>query len=124
MLKCENYSKILKVFNSVMFLNLSSHVYAECVYAWAGGSLVLERNDSLEDRKMVIGSKPPACLNKCMNCRPCIATLVVSQKRKSYRVSSRGDDDDTYYLLAWKCRCGNKVFQPWLIISSITICHN
>lgn len=107
MVKCKNYSKILEVVNSIMILNLSSHVYG-----WAGGSLVLERNDSLQDRKMVIGSKPPACLNKCMNCRPCIATLVVSQKRKSYKVLSRGDDNDTYYLLAWKCRCGNKVFQP------------
>ncbi|AES86585.1 EPIDERMAL PATTERNING FACTOR-like protein 8 [Medicago truncatula] len=82
------------------------------LFSKSGGSLVLERNDSLQDRKMVIGSKPPACLNKCMNCRPCIATLVVSQKRKSYKVLSRGDDNDTYYLLAWKCRCGNKVFQP------------
>ncbi|KAL3840975.1 hypothetical protein ACJIZ3_025566 [Penstemon smallii] len=28
-----------------------------------------------ELRKMVLGSRPPACLNKCMSCRPCDATL-------------------------------------------------
>nr|XP_004506969.1 EPIDERMAL PATTERNING FACTOR-like protein 8 [Cicer arietinum] len=66
----------------------------------------------------VIGSKPPTCLNKCMNCKPCMATLVVpnNQKRIKGRIleSFRGDqdDDDTYYLLTWKCQCGNKLFQP------------
>ncbi|XP_045830092.1 EPIDERMAL PATTERNING FACTOR-like protein 5 [Trifolium pratense] len=83
-------------------------------FSISGGSVVLERNESLEERKM-IGSKPPVCLNKCLNCRPCIATLVVPNKQKiikSFKVLSRGDQDDTYYLLAWKCSCGNKLFQP------------
>lgn len=90
--------------------------YMYIIYAWAGGS--------------VIGSKPPTCLNKCMNCKPCMATLVVpnNQKRIKGRIleSFRGDqdDDDTYYLLTWKCQCGNKLFQPWFnIIHSNTICH-
>ncbi|KAF7843261.1 EPIDERMAL PATTERNING FACTOR-like protein 8 [Senna tora] len=71
-----------------------------------------------EEGKRVIGSKPPACENKCMKCRPCMATLVVpnNHRRKkkafNFKVESRGDDDDTYYLLSWKCRCGNKLFQP------------
>ncbi|KAJ1429129.1 Epidermal patterning factor protein [Sesbania bispinosa] len=77
--------------------------------------VMVERSEG--SRKMVIGSKPPACVNKCMNCRPCMATLVVPnhQKRKKATfkkvVSSRGEDD-TYYLLSWKCRCGNKLYQP------------
>lgn len=67
---------------------------------------------SLEESKVVIGSKPPACLNKCMNCRPCMATVVVpNHKRKGFKVSTHGEDD-SYYLLSWKCRCGDKLFQP------------
>ncbi|KAK7294091.1 hypothetical protein RJT34_16974 [Clitoria ternatea] len=67
-------------------------------------------------RPMVIGSKPPGCENKCMNCRPCMATLVVPNHQKrmkglNLKVSSRGEDD-TYYLLSWKCKCGDKLFQP------------
>ncbi|RDX63538.1 EPIDERMAL PATTERNING FACTOR-like protein 8, partial [Mucuna pruriens] len=71
------------------------------------------RDEGLEQSKIVIGSKPPACVNKCKNCRPCMATLVVPnhQKRKGFKVASRGDDD-TYYLLSWKCKCGDKLFQP------------
>ncbi|KAL2332466.1 hypothetical protein Fmac_020047 [Flemingia macrophylla] len=64
---------------------------------------------NLEERKVVIGSKPPACGNKCMKCRPCIATVVVpNHKTKCFKAVS----DDSYYLLSWKCRCGNKFFQP------------
>lgn len=79
-----------------------------------GGSVMVESTrEGLEESKMVIGSKPPACVNKCKSCRPCMATLVVPnhQKRKGFKVSSRGDDD-TYYLLSWKCKCGDKLFQP------------
>ncbi|KAK2974405.1 hypothetical protein RJ640_021261 [Escallonia rubra] len=61
----------------------------------------------------VLGSRPPGCVNKCMNCRPCVATLVIPpHQRKGFVASSRGGDDTTYYLLSWKCRCGNKLFQP------------
>ncbi|CAI9779956.1 unnamed protein product [Fraxinus pennsylvanica] len=63
-------------------------------------------------RKMVLGSRPPGCVNKCMNCRPCEATVVIPPHRKKVfeKLSNRGDD--TYYLLAWKCRCGDKLYQP------------
>ncbi|EXB67299.1 hypothetical protein L484_025781 [Morus notabilis] len=65
-----------------------------------------------EKRKMVLGSRPPGCVNKCMNCRPCRATLVIpSHQKRSFEISSHGEDD-SYYLLSWKCRCGNKLFQP------------
>ncbi|KAG6413301.1 hypothetical protein SASPL_126010 [Salvia splendens] len=66
--------------------------------------------------KMGLGSKPPACLNRCMSCRPCVATLAIpsqSQKRSPFiYVKFSTAQDDTYYLLSWKCTCGNKLFQP------------
>ncbi|EEF44793.1 conserved hypothetical protein [Ricinus communis] len=66
---------------------------------------------------MVLGSKPPGCVNKCFSCRPCMATLVVpSHQKKSFphKALPRHDDDDGdgYYLLSWKCKCGDKLFQP------------
>ncbi|CAJ1955067.1 unnamed protein product [Sphenostylis stenocarpa] len=77
-----------------------------------GGSVLSDSRKILEGKKVVIGSKPPACGNKCMNCRPCTATVVVSNhKRKGFMISSHGEDD-SYYLLSWKCRCGDKLFQP------------
>ncbi|KAG9150947.1 hypothetical protein Leryth_003064 [Lithospermum erythrorhizon] len=78
-------------------------------------------NENLQTKKMILGSRPPACVGKCKNCEPCKATLVIpphqkmsnSHNKQSY-YSHRGgtEDDDTYYLLSWKCRCGNKLFQP------------
>ncbi|XP_047938844.1 EPIDERMAL PATTERNING FACTOR-like protein 5 [Salvia hispanica] len=66
--------------------------------------------------KMGLGSKPPACLNRCMSCRPCVATLAIpsqSQKRSPFiYVKFSHAQDDTYYLLSWRCTCGNKLFQP------------
>ncbi|XP_004303309.1 PREDICTED: EPIDERMAL PATTERNING FACTOR-like protein 6-like [Fragaria vesca subsp. vesca] len=69
--------------------------------------------DQLQQRKMVLGSRPPQCENKCLNCRPCFATLVIPShhKTKVYS-SSHNDGDDRYYLLSWKCKCGQKLFQP------------
>ncbi|KAF7814370.1 EPIDERMAL PATTERNING FACTOR-like protein 8 [Senna tora] len=77
------------------------------------GDHIIEEEEVVE--KVVIGSKPPVCVNKCKKCRPCMATLVVpngQRKKKGFKVWSRGEDDDTYYLLSWKCRCGDKLFQP------------
>ncbi|KAI8538741.1 hypothetical protein RHMOL_Rhmol07G0005400 [Rhododendron molle] len=75
---------------------------------------------SLKQRKMMIGSRPPGCVNKCMSCRPCVATLVVihphdNNKKGEFAeisdsVSRR--EDDPYYLLSWKCKCGDKLYQP------------
>ncbi|KAF5453232.1 hypothetical protein F2P56_028148 [Juglans regia] len=70
--------------------------------------------ESLAQKEMVLGSKPPACVNKCLNCRPCIATLVIPshQRIKGNFAAWSRNEDDTYYLLTWKCRCGNKFYQP------------
>ncbi|PRQ50662.1 hypothetical protein RchiOBHm_Chr2g0135761 [Rosa chinensis] len=73
-----------------------------------------ESSDMLQQRKMVLGSRPPGCENKCLNCRPCLATLVIPShhKTKLSSLSSHNDEDDSYYLLSWKCKCGQKLFQP------------
>ncbi|KAL3528869.1 hypothetical protein ACH5RR_008191 [Cinchona calisaya] len=69
-------------------------------------------DQSVKGTKMVIGSKPPGCVNKCMNCQPCKATLVIPpHQNKGFRTAARREDD-SYYLLSWKCKCGNKLFQP------------
>ncbi|KAK4252900.1 hypothetical protein QN277_011033 [Acacia crassicarpa] len=71
-----------------------------------------------EASKKVIGSRPPACVNKCHKCRPCMATLVVPHQKTGHnnmgftlKMVPPGDDDP-YYLLSWKCKCGHKFFQP------------
>lgn len=81
--------------------------------------------DQLQPRKKVLGSRPPTCVNKCMSCRPCMATLVIPPHRirtssittttttQAYQQSSSFHrEDDSYYLLSWKCKCGDKLFQP------------
>lgn len=93
-----------------------------CLLLFVEGRTVLcdemRRESSLEERKVAIGSKPPVCVNKCMKCRPCMATVVVNdhdhqrkRKMKGFKLES-SQEDDSYYLLSWKCRCGNKLFQP------------
>ncbi|KAL4388510.1 hypothetical protein GQ457_09G008090 [Hibiscus cannabinus] len=69
----------------------------------------------LKQSEMVLGSKPPGCVNKCLSCRPCMATLVIPShkwKNNFRKVTYSGDEDDSYYPLAWKCKCGDKLFQP------------
>ncbi|KAK9947555.1 hypothetical protein M0R45_003173 [Rubus argutus] len=67
--------------------------------------------------KTVLGSSPPRCVNKCSSCRPCTATLVVPphhHKMNSLKATTpyHYEGDETYYLLSWKCRCRDKLFQP------------
>ncbi|XP_026440625.1 EPIDERMAL PATTERNING FACTOR-like protein 2 [Papaver somniferum] len=83
----------------------------------------------VEERKlMVLGSRPPQCINKCFSCRPCTATLVIPPPNREAAKSIHDnlmesspspliseqdvDDNEHYYLLSWKCRCGNKIYQP------------
>ncbi|XP_031271909.1 EPIDERMAL PATTERNING FACTOR-like protein 8 [Pistacia vera] len=61
--------------------------------------------------KKVLGSRPPQCVNKCLNCKPCVAALIVPPHPKS-RLRASSEEDENYYLLSWKCRCGNKLFHP------------
>ncbi|KAG5589781.1 hypothetical protein H5410_040295 [Solanum commersonii] len=59
-----------------------------------------------------VGSRPPRCsVDKCFNCSPCMATLIAPIHQGKHKVSSYSQHD-TYYLLAWKCKCGNKIYHP------------
>lgn len=60
---------------------------------------------------MALGSRPPGCFHKCLGCNPCKATLVITPHLKASS-SSFQQKDEGYYLLSWKCKCGNKLFQP------------
>ncbi|XVE89098.1 hypothetical protein DITRI_Ditri19aG0123100 [Diplodiscus trichospermus] len=73
-----------------------------------------DTKSSLQQSNMVLGSKPPGCVNRCLSCRPCMATLAIpSHHWKNFRAAyDHGDGDDSYYLLSWKCKCGDKLFQP------------
>ncbi|KAI3979233.1 hypothetical protein MKX01_036001 [Papaver californicum] len=82
----------------------------------------------VEERKlMILGSRPPQCVNKCFSCRPCTAALVIPpHHRKTAKsvstnlmasspaslIYKQDVDDGNYYHLSWKCRCGNKIYQP------------
>ncbi|XP_050937582.1 EPIDERMAL PATTERNING FACTOR-like protein 8 isoform X2 [Cucumis melo] len=69
-------------------------------------------SSSSKQKELVIGSRPPQCFNKCLNCKPCVAALVISQRHNNNNnlvVSNLEADllpvpeDDAYYLLSWKC---------------------
>ncbi|KAJ0007364.1 hypothetical protein Pint_30115 [Pistacia integerrima] len=97
------------IFLLITFLSLKS------VSAVSGE--VPDDEKSLSEIKKRLGSRPPTCVHKCSNCRPCSATLVVSHDDKKGRQrSAKSDhdleDDESYYLQTWKCKCGNKLFEP------------
>nr|XP_016500762.1 PREDICTED: EPIDERMAL PATTERNING FACTOR-like protein 8 [Nicotiana tabacum] len=70
-------------------------------------SLTFQPSESVGmSRKMVMGSKPPDCVNKCMNCQPCRATLAIPPRQQR----STDEKDDNYYLLSWKCSCRDELF--------------
>ncbi|KAK1311547.1 EPIDERMAL PATTERNING FACTOR-like protein 6 [Acorus calamus] len=48
-----------------------------------------------------VGSEPPNCFDKCLGCIPCEPVLVAQK-------GSEGE----YYPEEWKCKCGNKIFNP------------
>ncbi|XP_019153921.1 PREDICTED: EPIDERMAL PATTERNING FACTOR-like protein 2 [Ipomoea nil] len=65
--------------------------------------------ETVISRGVKVGSRPPRCtVDKCLNCRPCMATLVAPSHQRKYPLASY----ENYYLLAWKCKCGDKVFPP------------
>ncbi|XP_039026036.1 uncharacterized protein LOC120159521 [Hibiscus syriacus] len=67
----------------------------------------------LRQSKMVLGSKPPGCVNKCLSCRPCMATPVIPShkwKNSFKKATYRGDEEDNYYLLAWNANVGISSF--------------
>ncbi|XP_056683626.1 EPIDERMAL PATTERNING FACTOR-like protein 2 [Spinacia oleracea] len=87
-----------------------------------------DARDIMKSVKTVLGSRPPNCMNKCSGCHPCVAALVVTYKGSSdelrdaisptsyigYEPTSydgyEDNNHDSYYLVEWKCKCGNKLF--------------
>ncbi|XP_030525569.1 EPIDERMAL PATTERNING FACTOR-like protein 8 [Rhodamnia argentea] len=90
----------------------------------------LNSGESLKQGEMVLGSRPPDCVAKCFGCTPCLPTLVVAGYQKKhfgtpsledhshnfrtewFRTSPLHDEGNSYYLLSWRCRCGDKIFHP------------
>ncbi|KAK4851866.1 hypothetical protein QYF36_019032 [Acer negundo] len=68
----------------------------------------------------MIGSRPPKCERRCNSCGHCEAVQVPvttqAQGRKRSHFSqvdySRGDDITNYKPMGWKCKCGNRFFNP------------
>ncbi|KAL0878432.1 hypothetical protein Bca101_028138 [Brassica carinata] len=64
-------------------------------------------DQQLKRKESVIGSEPPACGNKCLNCKPCLPYI--------FDIHGTHDDDDDrepYYPVRWMCRCREKIFGP------------
>ncbi|KAE9602289.1 hypothetical protein Lalb_Chr12g0197991 [Lupinus albus] len=67
----------------------------------------------MKQMKLALGSRPPRCVNKCLKCRPCMAALIIYPRLKDGWIHNvTAQKDEGYYLLSWKCKCGNKFFQP------------
>ncbi|KAI3761517.1 hypothetical protein L1987_51935 [Smallanthus sonchifolius] len=95
----------------------SARTYLRGLQAFFTIILLLSLTDShsisgVQQNKKILGSRPPGCVNKCVNCRPCEATLVIPTHPKSIDYRSQSHWEDNYYLLSWKCKCGDKLFQP------------
>ncbi|PIN05743.1 hypothetical protein CDL12_19061 [Handroanthus impetiginosus] len=72
--------------------------------------------------RVLIGSRPPRCDQRCSNCGHCEAVQVpitptikflqpeiYSAPRIAY---SRGDGISNYKPMCWKCKCGDFIFNP------------
>ncbi|KAI4344138.1 hypothetical protein L6164_011404 [Bauhinia variegata] len=92
------------------FIYLLIFVFSFTFFLTEGSASVEVHTKDLKE--LVLGSRPPRCLNKCLNCRPCMATLVISPHQRNGHKASSVQRDESYYLLSWKCKCGNKFFQP------------
>ncbi|KAI3789636.1 hypothetical protein L2E82_02437 [Cichorium intybus] len=77
-------------------------------------SISVDEGVSGVERKKTLGSRPPGCVNRCMSCTPCRPILVIPPHHEiiDFRDLSSHREDDCYYLLSWKCKCGDKLFQP------------
>ena len=102
---------------SIFFSYLVSFGELYVIFCAGGSSVVVvsddENMEEIREKMEKIGSTPPECVNKCRNCRPCMATLVVpSHQMMGSKAVLSHREDGSYYLLSWKCKCGNKLFQP------------
>ncbi|CAH9119429.1 unnamed protein product [Cuscuta epithymum] len=76
-------------------------------------------------RRMLIGSRPPRCENKCRNCGHCEAiqvpivpnlknqpTIRSSHDLPKHIAYNREDYLSNYKPMCWKCKCGDLIFNP------------
>ncbi|KAL8152561.1 hypothetical protein V2J09_010321 [Rumex salicifolius] len=111
----------------VKWLLIIAVCFLTCATTLASKSVKSIASQTEEEMKMVLGSRPPRCTNRCRNCRPCMAVLVIpphkktninhEQESSSTSTTSSSfvlvpQEEENYYLLSWKCRCKNKFFQP------------
>ncbi|KAJ7535144.1 hypothetical protein O6H91_12G020300 [Diphasiastrum complanatum] len=76
--------------------------------------------ESLSDTSAQIGSRPPSCQNKCNSCNPCQAVQVPTpQDRRTghgptpaAQGSQIMNEYSNYIPEGWKCKCGNRFFNP------------
>lgn len=80
-----------------------------------------------------IGSRPPRCEKRCATCGHCEAIQIPTPHTRSskndnsrggvYKITySRSDiDNSNYKPMSWKCKCGNFIFNPWFI--NTTLCY-
>ncbi|ESQ27042.1 hypothetical protein EUTSA_v10019808mg [Eutrema salsugineum] len=63
----------------------------------------------LKRKESVLGSEPPVCAKKCLNCKPCLPYLF-----DIHDGAHNDDDDDSepYYPVRWMCRCRDQLFEP------------
>ncbi|KAK4804870.1 hypothetical protein SAY86_004687 [Trapa natans] len=80
---------------------------------------IVEESVERTMRRWLIGSSPPRCERRCSSwCRRCEAVQVPVQPQGtvgSSRLSanSRGREDiSNYKPMAWKCKCGELLFNP------------
>lgn len=52
------------------------------------------------------GSSPPRCTSKCGSCTPCKPVHVPVPPGTPVTAE--------YYPEAWRCKCGNKLYMPWI----------
>lgn len=55
-----------------------------------------------------LGSRPPTCRNKCSSCSPCEAIQVPTKAARTHVQYSNYEPE------GWKCKCRDRVFNPWL----------
>ncbi|WMV36703.1 hypothetical protein MTR67_030088 [Solanum verrucosum] len=83
------------------------------IYSFTFLASISGRSEERKQMRMVmLGSSPPKCVNRCKGCRPCIATLVIPPHTNKGLETITSREDEGYYLLSWKCKCGTKYFHP------------
>ncbi|KAJ4962681.1 hypothetical protein NE237_022620 [Protea cynaroides] len=124
---CRRSHKFTHLFIS-FFLLVSSSTQVRLMAEGRVDLKLIELTDQMgrEEKAVVrshIGSRPPTCEKKCSSCGHCVAIQVPADPQKrsgdsrhSSKVStiaySRGEDNSNYKPMSWKCKCGDRIFNP------------